>query len=299
MHKKSGLFVFACLTGAMALWGSAFIAIKIALEGMSPFMLIFLRLLLGSLFFLAFWRYAGGQRLARKDRWLLLLMSLFEPCLYFLFETKALMYTTASQAGVVFAFLPILILLFSYLMYRHKPSVAQVLGGLLAAAGVALLCLSSSPSTEASAPVLGNFLELLAMASAAVYTVLLKRLSGSYSAFFLAAAQSFTGALFFLPFAAYEFSLGVTISTTSAIAVLYLGIIVTAGAYTLFNMGIANVSVAQGALYFNLVPLFTLVFSMVFLEETITMTQLASMALVILGVMTGLTRSRQRSVKLA
>ncbi|MNN05154.1 EamA-like transporter family protein [compost metagenome] len=64
-------------------------------------------------------------------------------------------------------------------------------------------------------------------------------------------------------------------------------------------MGIAKVSVAQGALYFNLVPLFTLVFSMAFLDETISMTQLASMALVIFGVMTGLTRSRQRSVEMA
>ncbi|WP_295485077.1 DMT family transporter [uncultured Pseudomonas sp.] len=299
MNKEFGLFVFACLTGAMALWGSAFIAIKVALEGMSPYLLIFLRLLLGSLFFLAFWRYAARERLAPKDRWLLLVMSLFEPCLYFLFETKALMYTTASQAGVVFAFLPILILVFSYLMYQEKPSAAQVLGGLLAAAGVALLCLSGTPSAEASAPALGNFLELLAMASAAVYTVLLKRLSGTYSAFFLAAAQSFTGAIFFLPFAAYEFSLGVSISTPAIIAVLYLGIVVTAGAYTLFNLGISRVSVAQGAMYFNLVPLFTLVFSIAFLDEAISVTQIASMALVIFGVLIGLTRSRQRRVKMA
>jgi len=299
MYKDSGWVVFLCLAGAMALWASAFIAIKVALEGMSPFLLIFLRLVLGSLFFLAFRRYGSNTSLAAKDRRLLLLMSLFEPCLYFLFETKALVYTTASQAGVIFAFLPVLILIFSYLMYREKPTAAQVLGGVLAAAGVVILCLSGTPSGDASAPALGNFLELLAMASAAVYTVLLKRLSGSYSAFFLAAAQSFTGAIFFLPFAAYEFSNEASISLTSVIAVLYLGIVVTAGAYTLFNYGISKVSVAQGALYFNLVPLFTLMFSMMFLDEIISSAQIASMALVIIGVLIGLTRTRQKTVEMA
>jgi drug/metabolite transporter (DMT)-like permease len=299
MHKSSGVLVFVCLTGAMALWASAFIAIKIALEGLSPFLLIFLRLFLGSLFFLAFWRRVGTVSLTAKDRWLLLVMSLFEPCLYFLFETKALMYTTASQAGVIFAFLPILIILFSYLMYRDRPNGAQVLGGGLAAAGVSMLCLSGLASEDASAPALGNFLELLAMASAAVYTVLLKRLSGSYSAYFLAAAQSVTGAIFFLPFAAYELSQGVAISATSAVAVLYLGIVVTAGAYTLFNIGISRVSVAHGAIYFNLIPLFTLIFSVAFLDETITLMQTAAMVLVILGVLVGLARPRQPRVEMA
>ena len=140
-HQGSSLLVFLCLAGAMALWGSAFIAIKIALNDIPPFALIFLRLILGSVFFLAFWRVSFREVVASKDRWLLLLMSIFEPCLYFLFETKALMYTTASQAGVVFAFLPILILVFSYILHREKPSFAQVIGGVIAVIGVVILCL--------------------------------------------------------------------------------------------------------------------------------------------------------------
>ncbi|MCR1829101.1 DMT family transporter [Ectopseudomonas oleovorans] len=298
-HQGSSLLVFLCLAGAMALWGSAFIAIKIALNDIPPFALIFLRLILGSVFFLAFWRVSFREVVASKDRWLLLLMSIFEPCLYFLFETKALMYTTASQAGVVFAFLPILILVFSYILHREKPSFAQVIGGVIAVIGVVILCLSGSPSADASSPAFGNFLELLAMASAAVYTVLLKRLSGTYSPFFLAAVQSFTGAIFFLPFGIYDFAQGVTIGATSAIAVIYLGLIVTAGAYTLFNVGISKTSVAQGAMYFNLVPIFTIIFSMAFLGETISLAQLASMALVVLGVLLGLAPSRQRAIEAA
>lgn len=291
MRVKSDFLVFMSLAGAMALWASAFVAIKIALIDVSPFVLMFLRLTLGSIFFVLFWKYGVRKSIAIKDRWSLLVMSFFEPCLYFILETKALQYTSASQAGVIFAFLPVLIMLFSYLMHHEKPSILQCAGGVLAAAGVLVLCLTGSPMEEASAPVLGNFLELLAMASAAIYTVLLKRLTGVYSPFFLAAIQSFTGAVFFLPFAAYEAADGISIGLNAALAVLYLGLIVTAAAYTLFNYGISKVSVAQGALYFNLVPIFTLLFSLAFLDENVRFSQFVSMALVIAGVMIGLTKN--------
>ena len=90
-----------------------------------------------------------------------------------------------------------------------------------------------------------------------------------------------------------------TIGATTAIAVIYLGLIVTAGAYTLFNIGISKTSVAQGAMYFNLVPIFTIIFSMAFLGETISLAQFASMALVVLGVLLGLAPSRQRAIEAA
>lgn len=291
MCKKSNLLVFMSLAGAMALWASAFVAIKIALTEVPPFVLMFLRLMLGSSFFVLFWRFGVRKSMAIKDRWLLVVMSFFEPCLYFILETKALQYTSASQAGVVFAFLPVLIIIFSYLLYHEKPSILQCAGGTIAAVGVLVLCLTGNPEAEASAPLLGNFLELLAMACAAIYTVLLKRLTGTYSPFFLAAIQSFVGAVFFLPFAAYGAADGISMGLNAAIAVVYLGLVVTAAAYTLFNYGISKVSVAQGALYFNLVPIFTLFFSMAFLGENIYFTQIVSMTLVIAGVMIGLTKT--------
>lgn len=275
----------------MALWSSSFVVIKIALDGITPFLLIFSRLLVGSLFFLVFWK---AETIKAKDRWVFMMMSLFEPCLYFIFETKALQYTTVSQAGVVFAFLPILIFTFSYFMYRERPNSAQCIGGVVATLGVLILCLSGSPNEEGGSPVFGNFLELLAMTCAAIYTILLKRLSGLYSPFFLATIQSFTGTVFFLPFALYEIGNGTSIDVQSVIAVLYLGVIVTAGAYTLFNIGISRVSVTQGALYFNLVPVFTLLLSMTFLNERIGYYQIFSMILVISGVALGLTKTQEQ-----
>ena len=126
-------------------------------------------------------------------------MGAFEPCFYFILETTALQYTTASQAGVVFAFLPIFIIIFGSAFFRERPTVPQCTGGLIATIGVIVLCLCGAQSESAIAPAKGNFLELLAMVCAAGYTLLLKKLSGNYSPFLLAAIQSFIGTIFLFP----------------------------------------------------------------------------------------------------
>ena len=49
--------------------------------------------------------------LVGRDIWLILLMILCEPCLYFLFETNALNYTTSGQAGIVSSLEPVLLVI--------------------------------------------------------------------------------------------------------------------------------------------------------------------------------------------
>ncbi|WP_413699609.1 hypothetical protein ACLKMH_19570 [Psychromonas sp. KJ10-10] len=64
-----------------------------------------------------------------------------------------------------------------------------------------LLLTYVSPSSEdASNPILGNFLEFLAMICLAYYSVSLKRLALRYSPLTLIALQGFSGTLFFAPF---------------------------------------------------------------------------------------------------
>ncbi len=282
-----------CLILAMMLWSSAFVAVKIALLEIPPFLLVFSRLVLGSLFFLLFWTFKGNSRIAQKDYFFLVLMGLLEPCLYFLCETTALQYTTASQAGIVFAFLPIFIMIFSFLFFREKPRLYQCIGGGLAISGVIVLNLYGEQSEHGVDPVKGNVLELFAIACAAGYTILLKKLSGDYSPFFLAGVQSFIGTLFFLPFAWSDSAFSGEVGMQSILAVVYLGVIVTAGAYLFFNIGMTSVTATQGGMYFNLIPIFTSLFSLIILGETIRFGQVISMVLIITGVSIGLTSHLQ------
>ena len=89
----------------MILWASSFIALKIAFQGYHPMIVIFGRMVVGSICFLVFYRQLRHTVIKREDVKYLLFMAVCEPCIYFIFEAKALELTSASQAGLITAML--------------------------------------------------------------------------------------------------------------------------------------------------------------------------------------------------
>ncbi len=269
---------------AMVLWASSFIALKIAFVEYDPVVVIFGRMLVATLCFLLV-----GRRLARSldyhtgDYRLILFMAFCEPCLYFIFEAKAVENTTASQAGMITAMLPVLVMVAASLILKEKVSWRGWLGALVAVTGVCWLTLESSPSSDAPNPVLGNFLEFMAMVCATGYTIALKRLTSRYSPFLLTAIQALMGSFFYFPLL---FLPGTVMPNafhlSSALAIVYLGAVITLGAYGLYNYAVAYVPASRATLYVNLIPVYTVILSWMILGETFSLTQCAA-ALVIIG----------------
>lgn len=273
-----------CLIVATALWGSAFIALKLAFTELPPLWVIFGRMALGSLVFLLAWRWRGRVQYRSGDWRYLLGLAACEPCLYFIFEALALQNTSASQAGMITALLPLLVAIAAYVFLHERISRTTLAGFLLAMCGAVGLSLAGSADEHASNPLLGNFYELLAMLCATGYTLLVKRLSERYSAFMLTAMQAFIGTLFFLPLAALEAPFPQTISALGVGTVLYLGVVVTVGAYGLYNFGISRLPASEASGYTNLIPLFTLVFAVPLLGETLNNLQMLAAAVLFGGV---------------
>mgnify|MGYP001299395571 CR=1 FL=1 len=86
-------------------------------------------------------------------------------------------YTSASQAGVIVSCLPIIVALMAFFMLKEYISKAIVIGFTLCIGGSILLTLLSPSTDQAPNPLLGNFLELMAMVCAAFYTVSIKHLA--------------------------------------------------------------------------------------------------------------------------
>ncbi|WP_300655781.1 DMT family transporter, partial [Pseudomonas sp.] len=167
---------------------------------------------------------------------------------------------------------------------RERISRTTLAGFLLAVVGAVWLSLAGHADLHAPNPLLGNFYELLAMLCAMGYTLLLKHLSARYSAFILTAMQAFIGSLFFLPLALLSAPLPASISPQGLLAVAYLGVVVTVGAYGLYNYGVSQLPASQASGFTNLIPLFTLVFAMLLLGERLNTMQLFAAALVFGGV---------------
>ena len=122
------------------------------------------------------------------------------------------------------------------------------------------------------------------MACAMGYMLILKHLSQRYSAFAMTALQAFVGAPFFLLLALTTESVPTEITPQGAAAVVYLGVLVTVGAYGLFNFGISRLPANQASAFVNLIPLFTLFFAVVVLGETLNGQQIAAALVVFAGV---------------
>ncbi len=274
-----------CLVLAMAIWGSSFIALKLAFEQLAPLWVIFGRMLIGSAVFLLAWRWRGQIRYQAGDWKYLLGMAVCEPCLYFVFEALALQRTSASQAGMVTAMLPLMVAIGAALFLRERITRLTLSGFFVAMLGAVWLGLAGEVSEQAPEPLLGNFLEFMAMVCATGYMLLVKKLTARYSAFVLTAMQAFIGALFFLPLALWSAPVPQTITPTGVLALFYLGVIVTVGAYGLSNYGLSRMPASKASGYINLIPVFTLLFAVLVLGETLTLTQMVAAGLVFLGVL--------------
>jgi drug/metabolite transporter (DMT)-like permease len=274
-----------CLVIAMALWGSSFIALKVAFAELPAMWVIFGRMALGSLVFLLAWRWRGQMHYRAGDWKYLLGLAACEPCLYFLFEALALQYTSAAQAGMVTALLPLLVAVGAYVFLREQISRTTWAGFLIAMAGAVWLSLAGSVDEHASNPMLGNFYELLAMLCAMGYTLILKHLSARYSPFLLTAMVAFVGSVFFFPLALFSAPIPSSVSPLALGAVVYLGIVVTVGAYGLYNFGVSRLPASQASGFTNLIPVFTLLFAIVLLGERLNFMQMLAAAVVFAGVL--------------
>lgn len=271
---------------AMALWGSSFVAMKYSFRELHPIAVLFGRMAVAVLCFLPFLGSYRRMPLTRAHVPVLVLMCLCEPCLYFVFEAAALMYTSASQASMISTMLPLLVALSAGLFLRERVTPRLLAGFALAAAGALWLGYAASGTGEAPHPLLGNLLEFLAMVCAAGYTISMKYLTRDLSSFHLTGLQAFAGFIFFAPMLALpQVRQMPPPSLESVLVVFYLGVVVSFGAYALYNYGVSRIPVSRASAFINLIPVFSILMGFLFLGERLNLQQWFACAAVLTGVL--------------
>ncbi len=307
--------------GAVTLWGLSFPAMKVAVQALGPMPLMWARMMVAMALLAPFTArlfpartvaVAPSGTLVRRGFWsgvphrhklLLLPTVLLQPCLYFLFESKAMQLTTASQAGVISASVPLLVGAGAWLLLGERPSPRLWVGVAFSCAGVAWLTLSGGAGTESAPdPLLGNMLELLAMACAAGNMLLVRRLSAHgghgecggfrWNPWTLTALQTVAGALFFAPGAHAVLTGAGQWPADVVLAVVYLGAGASLGAFGLFNWATSHLPASSVGAFINLVPVTAVGFGWLWLGETLNATQMLAAAVVMVGVALGTGRRR-------
>ena len=287
LEKKDAVATYCGLLLAVLFWGLSFVVTKIALETIPAFTLVFARFLLGSLFFLALMWRRGFPRFSPRDRWIVLLTALFEPCLYFMFETKGLQYTSAPKASLIIATIPLAVLVLAALFLKERARVASIFGIFISLGGLWLL-VTGAPDFrwDLNGALLGDLLVFGAVFSAALYIVGARNLGKRYSSMDITTMQTLYGAVFFAPPFLWELPdvQWSAMNGVSLAALMYLTVFATVAAYLFYNHALTKIPAARASVFINGIPVVTAVAAWLMLGETLNATQAAGGLLVLAAV---------------
>ncbi len=284
ISNRNTFWPILAIMAAVIFWGGSFAAMRIAVAELNPWTVMWFRMTIAALLISPFLKKLKPQKYQKGDWKLLLPMVLFQPCLYFLMESYALKFTTSTQAGVIAAVLPLMVATGAWLMLKESLSFRTLTGLVISIAGVIFLTFLGNGG-DAENPVLGNFIELIAMACASANMVLIKKLSNRYNSWTLTAMQLLTGAVFFLPGLILFLQMdNLHLNLRLISSIIFLGSLVTLGAFGLYNWGISQISATKASAFINLVPVFAVLFGWVLLNERLSPLQSLSACVVIAGV---------------
>ncbi|MCK9382041.1 MAG: DMT family transporter [Sulfuritalea sp.] len=180
-----------------------------------------------------------------------------------------LQYTTAINGTLLNSFVPIMIVLISWLLLGKRLHGREAAGILVSFIGV--LGIVAHGELQRLRELTLNVGDLWILASVlawSAYTLLLARRPLVHPLSFVTAI-SVTGLIFLLPLYFWEMAQGRHITPTpGAIAgIVYTGVFPAFLGYILWNRGVAEVGPARAGLFMHLIPAFGIVLSMIFLGE--------------------------------
>ena len=295
--NKNERFAYISLVVATVLYGTTLTAMKVCLNFYSEVEMITLRMIISSLLFLPFFLTVYKDlKVDKIDFKFILLMTICEPCLYFLFETHALRFTTSGQAGVVSSMEPILIIIFAkFILKEHLPKIAYI-GVLLGIIGSVVLSLGSDVNELAPNPILGNSLEMCAEILTVTSIITTKYLMDKYPPFFLAGSQVLLGAVFFIVLNIVRHGSFIPIINESLPILIYLGVL-TVVSYALYNYGICTLSASKASPFLYMLPISSICFGCFFLGESFNLTQFFACALIFVGIYISQMKDKRKFVK--
>ncbi len=296
--NQNELFAYLSISIAVLLYGTTLTATKICLNYYSTPQLMSFRMLISALFFLPFiFTVYKNIKIDFKDIKLILLMILCEPCLYFIFETNALKYTTSGQAGIVSSLEPVLLVIAARIILKERFVKIVYLGLFISIIGSVLLSVSSDISELAPNPLLGNFLELIAIILTDTCVITTKYLMDKYPPFFLAGLSVIGGLLFFTSLNIFSGGNFHIVMNASVFLVVYLGLL-TVIAYALYNFAICTLPASKFSPFLFMLPVAAVFFGWFFLGETFNLKQFAACVLVFLGIYICQINTKKKLVKM-
>lgn len=297
--KQSQPLAILKLILAVVVWGGSFVATKIALEDIAPVTIIWLRFGIGLVILglATLWRKEWATPQARELPYLALLGFLGITFHQWL-QSTGLQTSQATTTSWIVATIPIFMALLGWLALHEKLYPLQILGILIAAAGVLLVVTQGDFAALAHGKI-GTWGDLLVLISApnwAVFSVLSRRgLRRHPPARLIFLAMAFGWLL-----TTIQFFLGPGLGDVAHLsrsgwwAILFLGVFCSGLAYIYWYDGLQALPVAQVGAFVYLEPFVTVVVAALLLDEPLLLPSILGGVAIIAGVQLVQSRPRRR-----
>lgn len=268
-----------------ALWGAAFLFMRIATPAFGPVAFVEVRVAVAAACLLALLAVRGGLRHLRAHAAPLLVVGVLHTAVPFVLFSYAVLSITGGLASILNATTPMWTALIAWLWLRERFRAAQWVGLAIGMTGVAVLVWGEVDfrpgSTQWSATVAtgAGLLGAAAYGVAGNYT---KRHLAGVNSLAIATGSQLGAALAVLPFALWLWP-GTAIDWRAWSAVIASGIACTALAYVLYFRLLENVGAVRALAVTFLIPLFAVLWGSVFLDESISAQMVAGGAVILFG----------------
>jgi len=256
----------------MTFWAVTFVSTKLLLVAFTPAQILMVRSLLGlTLLFAINHRRVGYTSI--KDRALVAAAGMMGIFLYYYLENTALVYTSASNVGVIVATAPFFTLLATHFFLKEDSLKKNYFVG-FAISMVGIILLTVGDGTSLDINPFGDFLALLAIMMWGLYTVLTRLVARRGYSNLLVTRDMFFYALIIqvvvLLIEGKSFDIQAAISAPYLYHLLFLGCIASAFCFVSWNYGLRTIGVVKSSFYLYLSPIITIVFASLVLGEIFT-----------------------------
>ena len=266
------------LTALAAIWGSAFMFIKISAVVFGPILLVTLLLLIAGLVFMPFLLRKSKRHLFKPYLPAIFIIAIVSNAIPFSMFAYASLGATSNMLGILNGTTAFLTTVIAYFWLKESVTSKQIIGLLLGFIGVLILVNPYNGSTTFIASMCA-MIGSLCYAFNAVY--LQKHHSNSDKIVLIGWSMLF-GGLFMIPLASFNLPNAMP-DINSILALLWLAVIATGLGYLAYVRLIDKIGAVKTATLTYLLPVFSIIWGAIFLQEQITFIIIGGFIFVMMG----------------